>query len=390
MAALDGSRINTSDRSKVTDVRYSGAQPSKVGSWSNEADIAFPIEIGWFHKAKHPASEAPQNWYPTPEPSIFGVAPERGNPHIDSFLVPPIDHGNPQKWNGHFRKDNSRADQASKVWIRLYDCPSDYWHINVIKDICKELGTFVSADDILEDKLWGSFLRICISMDQITKIPDEVRIIGARKIWIQKIDREDQLHIYPKCFSLDHTVISCDVSATIQQSYSYMQSPIEVNLQPEPPIPFDTEQAIYKNTLDNENVLLTEANPFIIIAPFSGQCESQQDLLTLLEKTKTLQTGIESKLADSLPPSPYVPRNQLVIEDGNIHSQDMETGTMREMGGQIFTSIGIELEDGEIETSTSEGEEDFEPDSNLILEGTSKGFGNQMEPPVASVSFGTP
>ncbi|GLJ29852.1 hypothetical protein SUGI_0589920, partial [Cryptomeria japonica] len=69
----------------------------------------------------------------------------------------------------------------SKVWIRLYNCPSDYWHINVIKDICKELGTFVSVDDILEDKIWGSFLRICICTDQITKIPEEVKIIGARK-----------------------------------------------------------------------------------------------------------------------------------------------------------------------------------------------------------------
>ncbi|GLJ31043.1 hypothetical protein SUGI_0621190, partial [Cryptomeria japonica] len=104
----------------------------------------------------------------------------------------------------------------SKVWIRLYNCPSNYWHIDVIKDICKNLGTFVSVDDILEDKLWGSFLRICISTNQVNKIPDEVRIIGAGKIWIQKIDREDQLHICPKCFSLDHSGISCDVLASVQ------------------------------------------------------------------------------------------------------------------------------------------------------------------------------
>lgn len=259
--------------------------------------------------------------------------------------------------------------------MRLYNCPSDYWHIDVIKDICKDLGTFVLADDILEDKLWGSFLKICISTDQITKIPDEVRIIGAGKIWIQNIDREDQLHICPKCFSLDYTGISCDFLATIQQSYSYMQSPIEVNLQPEPPIAFDTGESFCNNTLDKENVPRTEATPLIIIPPSSGQCESQQDLFTLLEKTKTLQADIESKLVDSLPPSPFMPRNQLIIEDGNLHSQDMETGTMREMGGQIFSSIGIELEDGEIETSASEGEEDFESDSDLILEGTSKGFG---------------
>ncbi|GLJ54649.1 hypothetical protein SUGI_1174160 [Cryptomeria japonica] len=69
----------------------------------------------------------------------------------------------------------------SKVWIRLYNCPANYWHIDVNKDICKNLGTFVLEDDILEDKLWGSFLKICISKNQVKKIPDEVRIIGVGK-----------------------------------------------------------------------------------------------------------------------------------------------------------------------------------------------------------------
>ncbi|GLJ55674.1 hypothetical protein SUGI_1195930 [Cryptomeria japonica] len=268
-------------------------------------------------------------------------AQNKGPYILDDIEVHTID------WQPNF---NPRTYVLSdnKVWIRLYNCPSNYWLIDVIKDICKDLGTFVSTDDILEDKLWGSFIKICISTDQITKIPDEVEIIGAGKIWIQKIDREYQLHICPKCFSLDHT---------------------------EPFIAFDTGEAICNNTIDNENVPLMEAAPLIIIPPSSGQCESQQDLLTLLEKTKTLQEDIESKLADSLPPSPSVPRNQLVIEDGNLHSPFMETGTLREMGGHICSLIGIELEDGEIETSASEGEEDFELDSDIILEGTPKGFG---------------
>ncbi|GLJ31116.1 hypothetical protein SUGI_0623050 [Cryptomeria japonica] len=49
------------------------------------------------------------------------------------------------------------------VRLRLYNCPSDYWHIEIIKDICKELGTFISVDDILEDRVLGSFIRICIN-----------------------------------------------------------------------------------------------------------------------------------------------------------------------------------------------------------------------------------
>ncbi|GLJ49563.1 hypothetical protein SUGI_1051240 [Cryptomeria japonica] len=261
----------------------------------------------------------------------------------------------------------------NKVWIRLYKCPLDYWHIDFIKDICKNLGTFVLVDNILEDKLRGSFLRICISTDQIAKIPNVVKIIGAGKIWIQKIDREDQLHICPKCFSLDHTGICCDISATIQHSYSCMQFPIEEKLQLEPPISTDTKEDFCNETHDNENVPLMEATPLNIAPPSSGQSESQQHLLMLLEKTKTLQAYIESKLADSLPPSPLVPRNKLVIEDCNFHTQGMEGSTLGEIGGKTFSSIGIELEDGEIESSSSEGDEDFEPDSDRILEVTTKG-----------------
>ncbi|GLJ21246.1 hypothetical protein SUGI_0389870 [Cryptomeria japonica] len=295
-------------------------------------------------------------------------AKNKGPYILDSIEVHIIDwqpNFNPQT---HVLPDN-------KVWIRLYNYPSYYWHIDVIKDICKNLGTFVSVDDILEDKLWGSFLRICISTYQITKIPDEVKITGVGKIWIQKIDREDQLHICPKFFSLDHTGISCDVSTSIQRSYSCMQFPIEEKLQPEPPSSTDTEEDFCNETHDNENVPLMKATPLNIAPPSFGQSESQQDLLMLLDKTKTLQADIESKLVDSLPPSPLVPRNQLVIEDCNFHTQGMEASTLGEMGGNICSSIGIELEDREIESSSSEGDEDIEPDFELILEVTTKGFG---------------
>ncbi|GLJ25907.1 hypothetical protein SUGI_0496670 [Cryptomeria japonica] len=411
MAALDDSRSGVGKQNRVTNLRYSSSQSTKVGSWSDEADIAFPIKTsrmqavqepdkagvtdrfqgskysnprlnhgnsyssgnlcpidphkwkangfswnnkGWFRKANHLVSEGPRNWYPPPKRNTSDALLERDIPYTDSFLAPLTDHEPSTESGKTPRFSESRLSLSlsgpvfiiqgpytldgievhiidwqpnfnprtyvlpdSKVWIRLYNCPSDYWHIDVIKDICKNLGTFISVDDILEDKLWGSFLRICISTHQINKIPDEVRIIGAGKIWIQKIDREDQLHICPKCFSLDHSGISCDISATIHRNYSCMQSPIEDKLQPEPLITDDFGDALCNDTLEKENVTLTEATPLIIVPPSCGQSESQQDLLTLIEKTKSLQAEIESKIADSLPPSPYVPRNQLAIEDKN-------------------------------------------------------------------------
>ncbi|GLJ40489.1 hypothetical protein SUGI_0834840 [Cryptomeria japonica] len=383
MTAIEGSRSDSGCRSRDTDVRSLGIQAVKIGSWSNEVDIAFPIEASWYHKAKYPTSDFPQNWQPSPESSILGAAIERGNPHSEPNLVPPKSHGpyildgievHIIEWQPNFNPQ-THVLPDSKVWIRFYNCPLDYWHINVIKDICKDLGTFVSVDDILEDKIWGSFLRICISTYQITKISDEVKIIGAGKFWIQKIDRKDQLHIFPKCFSLDHTGLGCDVLATIQRSYSCIQFPIEENRQPEPPISTDIREDFCNEIHDNENIPLTEATPLNIAPPSSDQSESQQDLLMLLEKTKTLQADIESKLVDSLPPSALKTGSQLVVEDCKIHTQGKEARNLGEMGDKIFSSMGIELEDGEIESSSSEWEEDFELDSDLILEDSTKGFG---------------
>ncbi|GLJ08304.1 hypothetical protein SUGI_0086030 [Cryptomeria japonica] len=89
-----------------------------------------------------------------------------------------------------------------------------------------------------------------------------------------------------------------------KKSYSCKQFPIEENLQSKPPISTDTEEGFRNEIHENKNIPLTEATPLNIAPPSSDQSESQQDLLMLLEKTKTLQADIETKLADSLPSSP--------------------------------------------------------------------------------------
>ncbi|GLJ30800.1 hypothetical protein SUGI_0611080 [Cryptomeria japonica] len=250
MAAFEGSRSDNGSRSRDVDMQSLGVQAvkipnqnkvaPKIDSWSGEVDIAFPIEAGWFRKAKYPACEFPRNWQSSPESSIPSAAIEAQWGKDIKINILPNDFymiefmSNEEKWQaknkGPYILDGIEVHiiewqpnfnpqthvlPDSKVWLRFYNCPSDYWHIDFIKDICKDLGTFVSVDDILEDKIWVSFLRICICIDQITKIPDEVKIFLAGKFWIQKIDTEDQLHICPRCFSLDHTGLGCDVSATI-------------------------------------------------------------------------------------------------------------------------------------------------------------------------------
>ncbi|GLJ22952.1 hypothetical protein SUGI_0432980 [Cryptomeria japonica] len=208
------------------------------------------------------------------------------------------------------------------VWLRLYNCLSDYWNIEIIKDICKELGTFVSVDDILEDRVWGSFIRLCINTGQIFSIPEEVKIIGAGMVWIQRIDREDQLHLCPKCFSREHIGLDCKVSASILKSYACVQTK-------------STDMKLHKENTENRetndveqysvtNMKVVDKNNPIVNSPLvvtshqhilTNNSESARALINLLDDAKSLQKDIATELTTSLSSVPNKAGNFSVMED---------------------------------------------------------------------------
>ncbi|GLJ49233.1 hypothetical protein SUGI_1039770 [Cryptomeria japonica] len=70
----------------------------------------------------------------------------------------------------------------SSAWIRLYNLPREYQGIVMLKDISKGLGAFISVDEILEDRVWGSFARICIRINSTLALPNIIEIHGDWKI----------------------------------------------------------------------------------------------------------------------------------------------------------------------------------------------------------------
>ncbi|GLJ39394.1 hypothetical protein SUGI_0804540 [Cryptomeria japonica] len=265
------------------------------------------------------------------------------------------------------------------VWLRLYNYPSDYWHSEIIKDICKELGTFVSVDDILEDRVWGSFIRICINTDQISKIPEEVKILGAGEVWIQRIDREDQLHLCPKCFSREHIGLECEVSTSILKSYDCVQSKsVDMKLvkeYTENQEANDVEQssvASMKEMKKNNNVVYS---PLVVSRhqqALSTNSESAQTLLNLLEDAKTLQKDIITEFPATLSSVPNKTGDFSMMEDEITPPLPDGPTTFDDPRKKGFT---IGLEEGEIVSSTSKWEEDIEPVTNLIMDDIAKGFG---------------
>ncbi|GLJ21740.1 hypothetical protein SUGI_0405440 [Cryptomeria japonica] len=265
------------------------------------------------------------------------------------------------------------------VWLRLYKCPSDYWHIEIIKDICKELDTFVSVDDILEDRVWGRFIRICIYTGQISKIPQEVKNVGGGEVWIQRIDREDQLHLCPKCFSREHIGLECEVSASILKNYACVQTK-------------STDMKLVKENTENReandveqsmttNMKVVEKNNLVVHSPLvvsshqqihTANSESAQALLNLLEDAKTLQKDIITKFAASLSSVPNKADDFSVMGDEIIPPLPIGPTASNDPGKKGFT---IGLEEREIDSSALEWEEDVEPVAKLIMDNIAKGFG---------------
>ncbi|GLJ45199.1 hypothetical protein SUGI_0951360 [Cryptomeria japonica] len=234
------------------------------------------------------------------------------------------------------------------VWLRLYNYPSDYWHIEIIKDICKELGTFVFVDDILEDRVWGSFIRICINTGQISKIPEEVKIIRVGEVWIQMIDREDQLHLCPKCFSREHIGLECEVSASILNSYACVQTKsVDMKLVKENtknPEANDVEHSSTASMKEMEKNNLVVYSPLVVSShqqAHSANSESAQALLNILEDAKTLQKDIITEFAATLSSVPNKASDFSVMGDDIIPPLPVGPTTFDDPGKKGFT-IGLE------------------------------------------------
>ncbi|GLJ09664.1 hypothetical protein SUGI_0113690 [Cryptomeria japonica] len=85
-------------------------------------------------------------------------------------------------WQPNFNTRTHVLPECS-VWVRLYNIPSEYWNIEALKEINNCFESFISVDEILEDRNWGSFERICVSVDQISSMPNKIRILGDGEVW---------------------------------------------------------------------------------------------------------------------------------------------------------------------------------------------------------------
>ncbi|GLJ11783.1 hypothetical protein SUGI_0176990 [Cryptomeria japonica] len=118
------------------------------------------------------------------------------------------------------------------------------------------------------------------------------------------------------------------------------------------------------NPVDNSPLVISSQQQL-----HTRKSDSAQALQNLLEDAKSLQNEIATELAASLSSGSIEASEFRVIEGENIPPQPFDPNASGDMGKKDNT---IDLEEGEIDSSISEWEDDFEPVANLIMDNTAK------------------
>jgi len=82
------------------------------------------------------------------------------------------------------------------VWIRLYSLPLDYWMPESLKAIGNKLGHFLKISKVTLRGKYTSYARICLDMDLLGALPDEVILEVYDEEWVQTVYYE---HISFRC-----------------------------------------------------------------------------------------------------------------------------------------------------------------------------------------------
>lgn len=79
---------------------------------------------------------------------------------------------------------------SAPVWVRIYFLPLDYWKTESLATIGNKLGCYVKASEATRRGKYTSFARICVEMDLLGALSDEVILEVLDEEWVQVVDYE--------------------------------------------------------------------------------------------------------------------------------------------------------------------------------------------------------
>lgn len=101
-----------------------------------------------------------------------------------------------------------------QVWVHLYSLPLDYWQPESLSAIGNKLGHFVKISEATRRGKYTSFSRICVEMDLLGALPNEMILEVFDEEWVQVVDYEHVPLRCHKCHEHEHIFRDCPLNNT--------------------------------------------------------------------------------------------------------------------------------------------------------------------------------
>eukprot|EP00253_Pinus_taeda_P027092 PITA_27092 len=98
------------------------------------------------------------------------------------------------------------------VWVRLYSLPLDYWQHGSLATIGNKLGCFVKASKATRMGKYTSYAKICVEVDLLGALPEELILEVFDEEWVQTVDYEHITFICCRCHEHGHLIRDCPLS----------------------------------------------------------------------------------------------------------------------------------------------------------------------------------
>jgi len=233
------------------------------------------------------------------------------------------------------------------VWVRLYSLPLDYWQTESLVAKGNKLGRFVKASEATRRGKYTSYARICVDMDLLGALSDEIILEVFDEEWVQTVDYEHIPFKCHKCHEHGHLLKDCPLSKADNKSKPNTMTDLE------------SFQKVASKGKGGKKGLKQQRNEGL---------KTIQNRFQVLEENE--ETKNEDQNIEEGPNEKEKEENCNTIQEISNKKETIMSETELEMD-QEMTQSKIDLEDQELQEILYQEHLDLE---GFLLQGTTRGI----------------
>lgn len=97
----------------------------------------------------------------------------------------------------------------TQVWVKIYELPWEYWHKQILVDICQGIGMPLRYDQATLNGDFGYYARILVDIDLSSPPPDSIMIERDEVKFFVYIEYENLPAFCSNCSGIGHVPLNC-------------------------------------------------------------------------------------------------------------------------------------------------------------------------------------